>query len=107
MKGAIIVTPRPGKREHINPFLGIAGAVLLLVAIAGFFIGRPAPIVGGFLIGGIALCFMAVVTPRLEGSQEIGLTGAKFNLAAVAETIKKGEIEIETKSLPDIQEILP
>ena len=101
------MAPEPEKRQHINHFLSITGALLLVVATIGFFIGRPAAIVDAFLIGGIALCFMGVVAGRLEGSQEIGLTGARFNLAALEQAIKKGEVELQTKPLPDIKELPP
>jgi hypothetical protein len=100
------LTAKPEKRDRLNPFLAASGVFLLLVAAIGLFVSRPEALVGGFLIGGVALCFFAVVTPRLEGGQEVGLTGAKFNLAAVKQVIEQGEIEVRTQTLLEVEDLL-
>jgi hypothetical protein len=92
-------------RDHLNPFLGALGVLLLIVASVGMFLDRPEALIGGFLVAGVALCVFAVLTPRLEGSQEVGLTGAKFNVAALKQVIAQGEIEVRTERLAEIEEV--
>lgn len=58
------------------------------------------------MVGGVALCVFAALTPRLEGSQEVGLTGAKFNVAAVTRVIAQGEIEVQTQTLAEIEDVV-
>lgn len=94
------------ERDRLNPFLGVLGVLLLIVASVGMFLDRPEALIGGFLVAGVTLCVLAVLTPRLEGSQEVGLTGAKFNVAAVKQVIAQGEIEVRTQTLTEIEEVV-
>ena len=94
------------ERELANPFLGVLGVLLLGVAAAGMFLSKPEGVVGGFLVGGMALCIIAVLAPRLEGNQEVGLTGAKLNIAKVSQDIALGELEVRSLTLAEIEEVL-
>lgn len=90
----------------MNKFLGVLGVLLLAVAVIGLFLNKSEALAGGFLIGGLALCVMAALAPRLEGALEVGLTGAKFNVAAINDVIQRGENEVRTTTLPEIEEVL-
>ena len=94
--------PRVTQAERPNYLLASIGAFLLVVASVGFLLDRSAVLAGGFLICGTALTLISVLVRRLEGSQEIGLTGAKIN---IARTILEGERDLETKLLPGIEEL--
>lgn len=91
-----------GGRRGPNLFLSTIGATLLVLAAVGFFLGRSEVIITGFLVVGGALCLIAVLWPRMEGGQELTLTGFKFNL----NKINEGERAIaagDTTNLEDIQ----
>lgn len=87
-------------------FLGILGTLLLLAAIIGFFAGKNGALIGTFTVVGAALCVSAAVAPRLEGAQEFGLQGAKINVAQLKQTIEKGETELESGKLAELEEVL-
>jgi hypothetical protein len=81
--------------------LAITGVLLLGVAAAGFLMGRSELLAGGFLIVGAALTLVSVLVPRLEGAQELTLTGAKIFIAKV----QSAEAELETKRLPELEDL--
>lgn len=102
---------KPVRRHQNLPqpasvFLGVLGTLLLLAAVTGFFIGRDGALIGVFTVVGAAVCVAAVVAPRLEGAQEFGLQGAKINVAELKLTLEKGEKELETQQLPELEEVL-
>jgi hypothetical protein len=97
---AIVQEPRP------NRFLATLGVILLAAAIVGFFTGRNPELCGGFLIVGAALSMASVAISRMEGRQELKLTGLIFNLG---KTLQEGEDEISTKgsgSVPSLKEVV-
>ena len=93
-------------KRDLNRFLAVLGVLLLGVAVAGLFLDKPAELTGGFLIAGLALCLFAALTSRLVGTQKVGLTGAEFNFAALEDEVEEGEKELQTKTLPEIEEVL-
>lgn len=62
--------------EPPNLFLAVLGVLCLVLAAVGLFLERSEVLAGGFLMGGIFLRVAGVMTPRLEGAQKAGLTGA-------------------------------
>ena len=83
--GRTVVHTRGGRHPTApshNRLLTSVGLSLLATSVVGFFLRRSEPMVGGFLMIGAALVFLSVVVPRLEGSQEISLTGAKITVQA-------------------------
>ena len=54
----------------------------------------------------MALCIIAVLAPRLEGNQEVGLNRAKLNIAKVSQDIALGELEVRSLTLAEIEEVL-
>jgi hypothetical protein len=95
-----------GRMSHVreaprpNFFLSTVGVILLGVAAVGFFAGRNPELCGGFLIVGAALSIASVVVTRMEGPQELNLTGAKLNLAKAA--IQEGEAALNTTAVSSV-----
>jgi hypothetical protein len=97
--------PPPLKRKPdvaVNRLLAVVGVALLAVAAVGLILERSAALVGGFLVVGGALTLASAFVSRLEGAQELGLTGAKFNIAVAAEV---GEAEVKTGQLLSLEEL--
>ena len=94
------------ERARVNLFLAVLGILCFAVAAIGLFMDRNEGLSGGFLIGGIFLCVASVMAPRMEGEQQVGLTGAKFTLNKLPPAIEAAEKELATKQLPEIEDIL-
>lgn len=94
------------RRQTPNIFLSVLGVLCIVVAVACVFLERSELLAGGFLIGGLFLVVVAVMAPRMEGGQKVGLTGAEINLASLAEVADQAEIEAKTHRLPEIEDVI-
>lgn len=90
------------KKARPGMFLAVVGCILLLISVVGFFMGKNEVVAIGFLVVGTAVVLFSVFEQRLEGQQQMGPTGLKFNLTAA---LKKGEEDIEAGRLTSLEEL--
>jgi hypothetical protein len=90
---------RPG---GFSMLLAVLGCALILVSILGFFLDKDTALIGGFLFVGAGLALASVFAPVLEGLQEFGFQGIKIT---IAQAVRKGEKELESEKLIEIEEL--
>ncbi len=94
----------PGDSSGTSRILAAVGITLLVVAIAGFLLGRSEALAGGFLLVGAAITVVSVLVPRLEGSQKFSLTSVEITIAR--SSVQVTEAELATEKLPTIEDIV-
>jgi len=90
-------------RDHSNTFLASIGLALIGLAAAGFIFDKSEALSAGFLIVGAALCIVAVLLPRLEGTQKVSLTSLELTVAAAVVRGEKDILEGRVTSLEESQ----
>ena len=83
-------------------FLATVGVGLGSSGVTAMFLDKSEALAGGSMLLGAVVCIISVLAPKMSGPQEIGLAGAKLNIAL---DIVQGEAELRTEKLPDFSEL--
>jgi hypothetical protein len=92
-----------GRNQGTNWLLALLGIALLILAGAGFLLGKSWELVGGFLGVGAVLVIVSVLMAFMEGTQKIELPGGvkiEVNLA----TFRRLEDRIAAGDLEELSE---